>query len=62
MLSRDIGYAGALRFTTAHESSPTNDPAEKVMEMHNNSIGLKIRRSKGSDFALNSGQLKVLDE
>jgi hypothetical protein len=70
LLARDIGYAAALRFTTAHESSPTNDSAEKAMDMHNNSIGLRIGRAKGSDLALshrcmaalNSRQLKVLEE
>lgn len=70
LLSREIGYAAALRFTTAHESSPSNDPSEKVMDLHNNSVGLKIGRAKGSDqalshrcmAALNSGQLKVLAE
>lgn len=70
LLTREIGYAAALRFTTAHESSPTNDPAEKAMDLHNNSIGLKIGRINGSDYilsqrcmaALNSGQLKVLVE
>jgi hypothetical protein len=70
LLSREIGYAAALRFTTAHESSPTNDPAEKAMDLHNNSVGLKIGWSKASDqmlslrcmAALNSGQLKVLAE
>jgi hypothetical protein len=68
ILSRDIGYSAALRFTTAHESSPTNDPAEKKMDLHNNTVGLKIGRAKGSNHslsnrcmaALNAGQLKVL--
>ena len=70
LLTRAIGCAGALRFTTAHESSPTNDPAEKAMDLHNNSIGLKIGRTNGSVQvlsrrcmdALKSGQLKVLAE
>jgi hypothetical protein len=70
LLSRDIGYGAALRFTTAHESSPTNDPAERAMDLHNNTVGLKIGRAKGSNqslsqrcmAALNAGQLKVLAE
>jgi len=70
LLSRDIGYAAALRFTTAHESSPTNDPAEREMDLHNNAVGLKIGRAKGSNqilshrcmAALNARQLKVIEE
>ena len=70
LLVREIGYAAALRFTNAHESSPTNDPTERAMDLHNNSVGLKIGRSKGSDHilsarcmaALNARQLKVLEE
>lgn len=68
MLVRDIGYTRALAFTTAHESSPTNAPDEKAMDLHNNGIGLSMGRAGMSDQflsaqcvgALNSGRLKVL--
>lgn len=68
ILARDLGYANAMVFTTAHESSPTNNPGEKAMDLHNNRIGLRIGQGKGSDksisvrcyAALASGQLKVL--
>ncbi|MEC4719695.1 hypothetical protein RY831_11090 [Noviherbaspirillum sp. CPCC 100848] len=40
VLAREIGYAGALRFTTAHESSPLNSKIEKEMDLHNNGVGL----------------------
>ena len=68
MLARDIGYSGALRFTMAHESSPTNDKDEKAMDIHNNRVGLSMGRTGGSDqilgqrcmAALAGGQLKVL--
>lgn len=69
LLARDIGYANALAFTNAHESSPTNDPTEKKMGLFNNGVGLNIGRVKGTDAilsarclqALTSGQLKVID-
>lgn len=68
VLAREIGYANALRFTTAHESSPINPKDEKAMDLHNNGMGLIIGRQGGSDQtlrhrcigALMSGQLKVL--
>src|SRR5262249_50309449 len=72
LLARDIGLLDAIVFTTAHESAPDNPPDEKDMDLHNNSVGLKI----GSGFwffpdsndalsgkcyaALLNGQLKVL--
>lgn len=68
LLSREIGYSGALRFTTAHESSPINPESEKAMDLHNNAVGLRIGKSGGSNKqlsqqcmgALMTGQLKVL--
>lgn len=68
VLARDIGYTGALQFTTAHESSPLNPNKEKAMDLHNNVAGLAIGRMGGSDqvlgqrcmAALLSGQLQVL--
>jgi len=42
ILSRDIGYLNAWEFTTAHESDPNNPADEKKMDLHNNSVGLKI--------------------
>jgi hypothetical protein len=70
LLARELGKANALEFTTAHESSPSNDPAEKAMDLYNNRIGLDIGRSGGTDqslsvmcfAALNSGRLKVLEK
>lgn len=68
LLTRKIGYDGAREFTTAHESSPTNVPAEKGMDLHNNSVGLNIGKNGGTDkylsslcaTALAAGKLKVL--
>lgn len=68
LLVRDIGYAGALRFTNAHESSPLNPKNEKEMDLHNNGVGLSIGRVGGSDQvlihrcmeALQNGKLKIL--
>jgi Domain of unknown function (DUF6973) len=68
LLARDIGYAKALDFTTAHESSPTNPADEKAMDLHNNSVGLLIGKAGMSDVtvstqcmaALNGGRLKIL--
>jgi hypothetical protein len=42
MLSRDLGYFWAKAFTDAHESDPGNPAGEKRMDLHNNSVGLKI--------------------
>jgi len=68
LLSKEIGYANALVFTTAHESSPLNPKNEKSMDLHNNLFGLKIGLHKKSDsmmsmqciMALKKGQLKVI--
>ncbi len=68
IMARDLGYSQAEEFTTAHESSPTNNPLEKKMDLHNNKIGLNIGRYGGSDDtlaekcvqALKRGQLYVL--
>lgn len=70
ILARDIGFDNAMRFTTAHESSPKNRLDEKRMDLHNNRVGLDIGRSKGSNdsisahcmSALRAGKLKVLVE
>lgn len=69
LLARDIGYLGALQFTTAHESSSLNPKDEKEMDLHNNAVGLSIGRAGSSNqilsqrcmAALMAGQLKVLD-
>ena len=42
LLARDIGYFNALKFTNAHEDYEGNPSDEKLMDLHNNSIGLKI--------------------
>ena len=68
MLTRDLGYQNALRFTNAHESDPRNPPQEKAMDLHNNSVGLSIGKTGGSNTqlsgrcmaALLNGQLKVI--
>jgi len=68
MLARDLGYQNALRFTNAHESGPRNPSQEKAMDLHNNSLGLSIGKTGGSNTqlsgrcmaALLNGQLKVI--
>jgi hypothetical protein len=68
LLARELGYENALKFTTAHESSPTNDPAEKAMDLYNNRVGLGIGKDNCTDqqlaamclSALRAGRLKVL--
>lgn len=67
LLCRDLGYMGALRYTTAHESFSGNPPLEKAMDLHNNSIGLRIGQAGGPDQIINnrcaeamrSGELRV---
>ena len=44
ILSRDLGYDAALKFTNAHESDPRNPADEKAMDLHNNAVGLSIGR------------------
>ena len=72
VLSRDIGYFWAKAFTDAHETNPDNPPDEKEMDLHNNSVGLKIgfyyfipdSNSSLSDKcykALQNGELKVIN-
>jgi hypothetical protein len=72
VLSRDIGYHWAKLFTDAHETNPDNPPDEKEMDLHNNSVGLKIgfyyfipdSNTNLSDKcfkALENGELKVLN-
>ncbi|TVO62698.1 DUF6973 domain-containing protein [Denitromonas ohlonensis] len=60
ILARDIGYANALRFTTAHESSLINPKNEKAMDLHNNSVGLVIGRQGGSDQILSHRCMEAL--
>lgn len=68
LLSRELGFMNALEFTTAHESSPSNPPNEKEMDLHNNRVGLHIGRQGGSNASialkcmevLPSGHLKVI--
>jgi len=70
MLSRDIGFTGAMRYTLAHEEFTNNPPLEKDMDLHNNLVGLKIGLAKTTDAilsdrcmsALRSGQLKLISE
>lgn len=42
LITRDAGVLAALSFTTAHEDNPSNPPAEKTMDLHNNSVGISI--------------------
>ncbi|MCB2263399.1 MAG: hypothetical protein LGR52_10780 [Candidatus Thiosymbion ectosymbiont of Robbea hypermnestra] len=68
VLVREIGYQNALQFTNAHESDPKNPPAEKAMDLRNNSIGLSIGRAGGNNTYLSgrcmatllSSRLKVI--
>ena len=70
LLSRDIGEANALQFTTAHENFPLNPVPEKDMDLWNNRIGIAIgvANPKATDTTLAiacygaymSGKLKVL--
>lgn len=70
-LARDLGYFGAKMFTDAHETNPANPPDEKAMDLHNNSVGLKIglyyfipdsnpALSDKCFKALQNGELKVI--
>lgn len=67
LLSRDLGYMNALRYTTAHETFSRNPAREKAMDMHNNAVGLKIGRIGGPDkiisercaAAMRSGDLRI---
>lgn len=71
LLTRDVGFLAAYAFTTAHEDVPSNPPAEKEMDLHNNMPGMVIGiRHKGSSddqilsdacfSALAAGKLKVI--
>lgn len=68
ILCRDIGYMGALRYTSAHEDFTDNPLNEKAMDLHNNAIGLKLGRTSGSNAilsnlsigALQAGLLRVI--
>ena len=70
ILARDIGFQDAMRFTTAHESSPKNRLEERRMDLHNNRVGLDIGRASGTNeslsdrcmAALRAGKLIVLVE
>lgn len=72
VLSRDIGFYWAKLFTDAHETNPDNPADEKEMDLHNNSVGLKIgfyyfipdSNTSLSDKcfrALENGELKVIN-
>ncbi|MDK9809273.1 hypothetical protein [Vibrio sp. D406a] len=68
MLARDIGYKNALEFTTAHEDFPENPENEKVMDLHNNKVGIRLGLSMASNdklahycyTSLLAGRLKVI--
>ena len=66
-----VGYFEAKMFTNAHETNPDNPPDEKAMDLHNNSVGLKIglyyfipdsnkALSNKCYKALQDGELKVI--
>ena len=69
LLARDIGYTKAKEFLDAHESPCDNPLSEKIMDLTNNEIGLRIGVSlKGHAdpvlsnacfSALNSGKLVI---
>lgn len=50
-LARDLGVENARTFTTAHESDPNNPSNEKMMDLHNNSVGLKVGSRNGTNTA-----------
>jgi hypothetical protein len=52
ILARDIGYEGAIAFTSAHESPPNNPVVERTMDLHNNFKGAEIGRNGGTNQAL----------
>lgn len=70
LLARDIGPGNARRFTNAHEAFWNNPPREKVMDLHNNAVGIAIGRRipHGTDqvlagqciLALNDGRLMLV--
>jgi len=68
VLSRDIGYENAIKFTTAHENFPDNPKHEKEMDLHNNKAGARLGLSKADNEKLSSycnskllsGNLKVI--
>lgn len=60
LLSRDIGYAKACEFTNAHESYPGNAANEKAMDLHNNSVGLKLGKLGGTDIRLSERCMAAL--
>jgi len=62
ILSRDLGYLNAMEFTTAHESSPLNNAKEKEMDLHNNSIGLKIGQNKDAKSSIGEQCMAALKD
>ena len=52
----------ALSFTNAHEDFPDNPPAEKEMDLHNNSVGIVIGISKAADKILSDACYKALQD
>lgn len=62
LLAREIGYQQALEFTTLHESQPGNELKEKIMDLHNNSVGADIGRNGGSDEMLSLRSIEALKQ
>lgn len=70
LLSRDIGYMHALRYTSADGDFPANPALEKAMDLHNNAVGLKLGLATSSNEipsdrcinALRSGRLTVINK
>lgn len=52
MLARDIGYKNALEFTITHEDFPEKPENEKVMDLHNNKVGIRLGLSMASNDKL----------
>lgn len=42
LLARDIGAPNAKYITDMHEMSSNNPPDQRAMDLHNNSVGLRI--------------------
>jgi hypothetical protein len=50
LLTRDVGAESALELTSLHEDWCGNPEAERVMDLHNNAIGIAIGKMVSTDF------------
>lgn len=56
ILARDIGEIQAKRFTDAHEDRSRQPIAEKMMDLHNNKIGIEVGVLARSTEAVDRGK------